>query len=114
MKELDPDRAKDMTAEEIYRYGIREIATTAPGGHADPDNPCYGEKRKYKDFAVRIDELAERRRSHRVPNPTQKRVLLHEETGERFVVEPATAGRHTLDSYWLVPLPDGDDEHPNA
>lgn len=44
------------TPEQLLLHGLAEIAQHAPGGHADPNNPCYGEKREYKDFAGRILE----------------------------------------------------------
>lgn len=52
------------TPEQILLHGIAEIARLAPGGHADPTNPCYGVKRDFKSFAGRIQdayELARRR-----------------------------------------------------
>jgi hypothetical protein len=45
--------------ETILRFGLDEIRMMAPGGHADPDNPCYGEKRRIKEYAQRIVDAAE-------------------------------------------------------
>lgn len=39
-------------AEEIMRFGLLELALMATGSHQD--DPCYGERRRIKDYARRI------------------------------------------------------------
>lgn len=53
------------TPEELYSGAIHPIAHHAPGGHADPNNPCYATKRQYKDFAVRVVEAVQDARATR-------------------------------------------------
>lgn len=52
---------------EILRFGLWEIAGLAPGGHADPENPCYGVKREFKEYAQRILDAADPAVGHDVP-----------------------------------------------
>lgn len=50
------------TPEEILLFGLHEIASIAPEGHADPTNPCYGVKREFKEYAQRILDVADKAR----------------------------------------------------
>lgn len=54
MRELHEVKPAPSTPEAIIRFGLSEIAHTAAGHHLDPDNPCYGEKRRYSDYAQRM------------------------------------------------------------